>query len=148
MMRRSYVNVTIAVAGSLAGLMLGDTFVRRLWPLLNTETYRSILPPNARPLRFISDLIQLCILFSAGAICGITSRFTGGRRLRVPLAIAVYIYAFVRLLPYGFIEVRRWHFQFQFSEAAFVLSESWLGSGLRNTFTGTDAQRVEHPDAG
>jgi hypothetical protein len=101
-MRRSYINVTIAVAGSLAGLMLGDTFVRRLWPLLNTETYRSILPPNAP--RFISDLIQLRILFSAGAICGVTRGFTGGRRLRVPLAIAVYIYAFVKLLPYGFIE--------------------------------------------
>jgi hypothetical protein len=90
--------------GGIIGIALGDIYVRLIWPLLNTETYKSIFPYNAPDLRFISSLIEWLVLFSAGVICGITSGFTGGKRFQIPVAIGGYVYAFIKLLPYGFIE--------------------------------------------
>jgi hypothetical protein len=56
MTRLGYVKVTIALQVRLLVFALRDTYVGQIRPLLNTETYRSILPPNAPALRFISDL--------------------------------------------------------------------------------------------
>jgi hypothetical protein len=145
---RGYFKITIAVAGALAGIVLGDAYLRLIWPLLNTETYKSILPYNSPELRFISELIELLILFSAGAICGMTSGFTGGRRFQIPIAIAGYIYAFIKLLPYGFIEGTPAAFPIPIFGSGICSLGILAGFWFTTVIAGTSVRVVQYPKAG
>jgi hypothetical protein len=145
---KGYITVTIAVLGALAGIALGDIFVGQIWPLFYTEAYKSVLPPNAPSLAFISDLIKFGALFSAGAICGVTSGFVGGRRFQVAITVVGYIYAFVKLFPYGFIEGTPLAFPIPVIGSGICSLGILAGFRFAAVIAGTNVRGAEHSKAG
>ena len=137
---RGFVQITIAAAGAVAGIALGQVYLKQIWPAFSTEAYKSVLPPNALPLRFISNLIECLTMFSAGAICGITSSLTGGRRFRIPITVVGYIYAFLRLLPYGFLEGSPALFPIPLFGSGFGALGIWAGFWFTTAMAGISAR--------
>src|ERR1043166_9877102 len=91
------------VSSGSFGIGFGGVFVEQVFPLTRKQRFLTIFPPAAPSLALIATLIQLAILFSRGMICGVISGFS--TRLKTVMVTVGFVYTFLKLWPYAFIEV-------------------------------------------
>ena len=98
---RKFATSLVSGLTGLVGLGLGSLFVEKLFALIGTQAFLSVLPPSAADLRLIYTAIQLLIFFSGGLICGFICGFVPATRVKEVVATVGFIYLQVIYCPHG-----------------------------------------------